>query len=115
MELVVDLSTGGVALRRREELQRFSVQVVAADPGGRPLDALAAALGAHAAGTIGPDGDALVPVDALRRLAGDAADGDGGSIDSDWESAFAGMVDYAVSKGWTAEDGCLRAHVEWGS
>jgi hypothetical protein len=115
MELVVDLSTGGVALRRREEMQRFSVQAIAADSDDESLDALAAVLGTNAAGAIGPDGDVLVPVDAVRRLAGDAAEEDGRLLDPDWESAFAGMVDYAASKGWTAEDGSLRAHVEWGA
>jgi len=114
MELVVDLSTGGVALLGREELQRFSVQAVAVRPGDGALDALAAALGDHDVGTIGPDGDVMVCVGALRRLAGAAAKADGVPLDADWESAFAGMVEYAASKGWTAEDGSLRAHVEWG-
>jgi hypothetical protein len=111
VELVVDLSNGDVALRRREEMQRFSVRAVAVSPGGGALDALAAALGAHDVGTIGPDGDVMVPVDAVRRLARE----DGGSLDATWESAFTGMVDYAASKGWTGEDGSLRVHVEWGS
>jgi hypothetical protein len=117
MELVVDLSTGGVMLREREDLQRFSVQAVPEHPGDGPaegaLGALAAALSVHAVGTVGPDGDVLVPTAALRRLAVDAAREDGTSLAPDWETEFVGMVDYAASKGWTAEDGSLRAHVEW--
>jgi hypothetical protein len=115
MELVIDLSTGGVALRRLQEMQRFSVQAVAVRPGPGSVEVLAAALGAHDVGSMGPNGDVMVPVGALRRLAGDAADEEGVPLDAAWESAFAGMVEYAASKGWTAEDGSLRAHVEWGS
>ncbi|HEX3979616.1 MAG TPA: hypothetical protein VHW93_00235 [Acidimicrobiales bacterium] len=91
------------------------MQVISSGAGGGSLDALAAALGTHAVGTVEPEGDVLVPVDAVRRLAGDAAEKDGGSLDGDWEAAFARMVDHATSKGWTAEDGSLRAHVEWES
>ena len=101
-----------MALRRREEMQRFSVQAMALGPGDGAFDALAAALSAHDVGTMGPDGDVMVPVGAVRRLAGDAARDDGTALDADWELAFADMVEYAASKGWTAEDG-LRAHVEW--
>ena len=119
MELVVDLSTGGIVLREREDLHRFSVQAVPEHPGDGPgegaLCALAAALSVHAVGTVGPDGDVLVPTAVLHRLAGDAARADGTSLDPGWESDFDGMVHYAVTKGWTDGDGSLRAHVEWGA
>ena len=31
----------------------------------------------------------------------------------DWQQSFSGLKDYAASHGWTADDGGLRAHVEW--
>jgi hypothetical protein len=119
MELVVDLSTGGVMLREREDMRRFSVQALPLHPGDGPdagaLGALAAALSVHHAGTVGPDGHVLVPTAAVHRLAADAARGDGTSLDPRWEQEFIGMVEYAATKGWTSDDGALRARVEWGS
>jgi hypothetical protein len=117
MELVVDLSTGDVVLRRHQDLKRFSVQARLVHPGDGPaegaLGALCAALRVHEAGTVGPDGDVLVPTATVRRLAVDAAREKGSSLDPDWESEFSGMIRYAATKGWTSEDGALRAHVEW--
>jgi hypothetical protein len=117
MELVVDLSTGDVVLRQHQDLHRFSVQARLVHPGDGPaegaLGALSAALRVHEVGAVGPDGDVLVPAAAVRRLAVDAAREDGSSLDSDWEAEFSGMVQYAAAKGWTSEDGALRAHVEW--
>jgi hypothetical protein len=118
MELVVDLSTAAVELRAREDMDRFSVLVVPEEPGDGAdrgaLGALAAALSVHDAGTVEPGGDVLVPVTAVKRLAGEAATGEGQLLGSDWESGFDTMLDYASTKGWLA-DGTLRAHVEWGS
>ncbi len=118
MELVVDLSTGGVMLRAQEDLQRFSVHALPLRPGDGPaqgaLGALAAALSVHALGTVGPDGDVSVPTAALRRLALEAAGQAGASLDPEWDTEFSGMVEYAATRGWTSEDGSLRAHVEWG-
>jgi len=118
MELVVDLSTGGVVLRRHEDMERFSVQALPLHPGDGPaegaLGALAAALSVHGVGTVGPDGDVLVPTAAVRRLAVDAAHQHGGGLGPVWETGFCGMVDDAATKGWTSDDGSLRAHVEWG-
>jgi hypothetical protein len=51
---------------------------------------------------------AWVEVDALRRLAGPAAD-------EAWEASLAGMVQFAESKGWTDEQGRLQAHCDWTS
>jgi hypothetical protein len=117
MELVVDLSTGDVVLRQHQDLQRFSVQARLVHPGDGPaegaLGALSAALRVHEVGIVGPDGDVLVPTAAVRRLAGDAAKEHGSSLDPDWEAEFTGMVQYAATKGWTSDDGDLRAHVEW--
>jgi hypothetical protein len=117
MELEIDLSTGGIALRGREDMQRFSVHALGEHPGDGPTDgglgALAAALSVHDAGTVGPDGDVLVPPDVVHRLAVVAARQDGTSLAPEWESEFTDMVAHASTKGWTAEDGALRAHVEW--
>src|ERR1700676_2777767 len=117
MELVVDLSTGDVVLRRHEDMGRFSVQPLPLHPGDGPaegaLGALAAALSVHEVGTVGPDGDVLVPTAVVRRLAIDAAKEDGSSLTAGWETEFTGMVEYATAKGWTSEDGSFRAHVEW--
>lgn len=49
----------------------------------------------------------FVPVDELRRLAGERAE------DAEWQRQLEGMVAYAESKGWVGEDGSIRAHVEW--
>ena len=61
----------------------------------------------EAAGAGGMDGDeALIEVDAVRRLAADLAG-------SAWEEDFAAMLDYAEGKGWIADEGrSIRAHVE---
>jgi len=59
-------------------------------------------------GSVDGDGEAMVRVDAVRRLAGAAVRGK-------WETDFAAMLDYARSKGWLSDDGSsIRAHVEWG-
>lgn len=50
---------------------------------------------------------AYVPVEELRRLAGERAS------DPEWQSQLEGMLAYAESKGWVREDGAVRAHIEW--
>ena len=57
-------------------------------------------------GELTPDDHLLVPVDAIRRYAA-------GRVGETWEDDLAGMVAYAVRKGWTDETGTLiRAHIE---
>jgi hypothetical protein len=52
------------------------------------------------------DEHAWVSVEALRRLAGEAAT-------PQWEESFDGMLGYARSKGWVDDEaGAVRAHVE---
>ena len=59
-------------------------------------------------GKVDGDGEAMVRVDAVRRLAA-------GSVGATWDDDFAAMLDYARSKGWLSDDGAsIRAHVEWG-
>jgi hypothetical protein len=117
MELMVDLSSGTVALLDGNEMEHFSLQVVrqnAMDGSENgALGALAAALSVHDAGTVEPTGDVLVPVAAVRRLAGEAASSQGRTLDSKWETGFAGMLDHAAANGWMDDDGSIRAHVEW--
>jgi len=51
-------------------------------------------------------GHAWVTPQAVRDLAGESAD-------AEWTAGFEAMVGYAVSKGWTDDDGRIRAHTEW--
>jgi hypothetical protein len=117
MELVADLSTGGVVLCNPDDLERFSVQAVLAqsgEPQGEgDLGALAAALSVHDAGTVDPTGHVSIPVAVVRRMAGDAAASDGGPVGPEWESAFAAMLEQAANQGWITDDGSIRAHIEW--
>jgi hypothetical protein len=119
MELVVDLSTAAVSLRDHNGMTRFAVLAIAEQPGdgerNGALGALAAALSVHDAGTVDPDGDVLVPPIALERLAEKAAILEGSALGSDWGGRFTAMLEYAATRGWVADDGSIRAHVEWGS
>jgi hypothetical protein len=58
-------------------------------------------------GELLPDGEhVMVSVDAVRRYAD-------GQVGPGWEDDLAGMVAYAVTKGWADEAGTrIRAHVE---
>ena len=114
MELVVDLRTGALHLRDPDDFGRFAVRVSSGQEGdGAGTDAvgaLAASLSVHDAGRVDHDGDAFVPPEAVRRLAvaSGAATGPG------WEHGFEEMLAYASTRGWIADDGAIRAHVEWG-
>jgi hypothetical protein len=58
-------------------------------------------------GVVDADGGhAMLDADAVRRLAG-ATTGDA------WTVEFDNMVEYARAKGWTDEQGRVRAHLEW--
>jgi hypothetical protein len=107
VQVVVDLDAepSTVVLEEPADCGRFHVAV----RGDGDATALDAALRSQAVGEIdGDDGEALVGVDAVRRLAG-------GSVGEAWEKDFAAMLDYAGSKGWLSDDGgTIRAHVEWG-
>jgi hypothetical protein len=118
MEVVVDLSVGGVLLEHRDDVGRFAVRARRGHPGHGEdqgaLGTLAAALSLHDAGTVDPAGDVLVPPAAVRRLATEAALEEGRLLDPGWEAGFAGMLEYAADKGWIADDGAIRAHLVWG-
>ena len=119
MMVVVDLSTGAVSMRDAEDLKRFAVTAVPVEPGdgeaNGALGAMAAALSVNDVGTVEPSGDALVTVGAVRRLAAQSAAVSGTTLDNRWESDLADMLASAASKGWIADDGSIRAHIEWGS
>lgn len=118
MELIVELSTGDVAVRDCDEMKHFSVRAVPDQPedcaDNGALGALAAALRVHDAGTVDRGGDVLVPVAAVRRLALGAAAEEGRTLGPDWDAGFSAMLEYAGRKGWITEDGAIRSHVEWG-
>jgi hypothetical protein len=102
----VDLEPGSVSLTGADDFTRFHVSVTGR-PDGTRLDAV---LRATATGELddAPDvaTDALVRVDAVRRMAGRG--------DAPWEADFAAMLDFARSKGWLLDDGgSIRAHIEW--
>ncbi|HZQ85220.1 MAG TPA: hypothetical protein VFA83_10300 [Acidimicrobiales bacterium] len=62
--------------------------------------------GLFAVGRLAHRDTAWINADAVRRLAGDAAN-------QQWEEGFAAMLDYAKTKGWLDDAGDIQAHVEW--
>ena len=106
MQVVVDMEAepATVALEDPADCGRFHVTA----RGGGDAGTLDAALRANAVGTVDGDGEAMVSIEAVRRLAT-------GSVSAAWEGEFGAMLDYARSKGWLSDDGAsIRAHVEWG-
>ncbi len=118
MEVVVDLSAGGVSLRHRDDVMRFAVRAIPQHAGEGEdegaLGPLAAALSLHDAGRVDSTGTVFVPPIAVRQLATEAAAGEGRALDPGWEAGFAGMLEYATGQGWVTDDGSIRAHIEWG-
>ncbi len=117
MQLIIDLSSGSVRLGEQEDMGRFSVLVLPSGPedllDSGALGAVAAALSVHDAGTVDPEGHAFVPPDAVRRLARLASGEEGDELGPEWESRFAAMLDRGSAQGWIADDGSIRAHIEW--
>jgi hypothetical protein len=105
MQVVVDMEgeRTTVALSEPADCGRFHVAV----RGRGDAATLDQALRANDVGSVDGDGEAMVRVDAVRRLAG--------AVGETWDDDFAAMLDYARSKGWLSDDGAsIRAHVEWG-
>jgi hypothetical protein len=104
VELTVDFEPASpvVALVEPEDCGRFSVVVR-----GEADDAdLQRVLADSSVGGL-EGGDALVAVEAVRRLAS-------GAVDDGWEEKFTAMLDYARSRNWLTDgDAFIRAHVEW--
>ena len=89
-------------LADRDNFRAFAIMV---DGTPDQLPAVADAL--TGLGAVDADGEhAMLDADAVRRLAG-ATDGDA------WTADFDAMVEYARSKGWTDDQGRVRAHLEW--
>lgn len=120
--VIIDIDLTGdhavTQLLEPEDCKRFHVAARARGTGAPPttaaraardsdVEALGAVLPAHDLGQVLPSGDALIEVDAVRRLAA-------GRVPDGWEEDFAAMVDYARSKGWYDEaHKAIQAHVEW--
>jgi hypothetical protein len=106
MQVVVDMAAtpATVVLSEPADCGRFHVAV----RGRGDAAMLDQALRADGVGSVDGDGEALVHVDAVRRLAA-------GAVGETWDHDFAAMLDYARSKGWLSDDdAAIRAHVEWG-
>ena len=103
--MIIDIDLTGeratIELVEPEDCKRFHVAARGGDP-----EALGAVLPAHDVGRLLPSGDALIEIDAVRRLAA-------GKVSDGWEADFAAMLEYANSKGWLDEQGeAIQAHVE---
>jgi hypothetical protein len=106
VRVVVDIGVAPptVVLEEPADCGRFHVEV----RGTGDAAALDEALRAQTVGALDGDGEALIDVEAVRRLAA-------GSVSDSWEGDFRAMLDYAGSKGWISDDGAsIRAHVERG-
>ena len=104
--MIIDIDlTGGssvVQLVEPEDCKRFHLGVRGGDS-----EALGAALSTQAVGRLLPSGDALIDIDAVRRLAA-------GQVPDSWGRDFDAMIGYAKSKGWLDDTGeAIQAHVEW--
>ena len=103
MIIAVDLTgaTAVVELAEPEDCKHFSVNVSGGDS-----EALRATLAREGIGSLLPSGDVMVDIVAVRRMAE-------GRVPAGWDDDFAGMLEYARSKGWLDETGTsIQAHVE---
>ena len=101
-----------VTLEEPADTKQFHLAVLAGSgaggsgAGGSDIGLVYGALVDAAAGRLEGE-DAWIGVDAVRRMAG-------GRVGPDWDVSFAGMLDYARSKGWLDEAGhAIKAHIEW--
>jgi hypothetical protein len=102
MIITVDLSGPGgvVGLDDPADCKRFHLSA----RGDKDHARLGAALTDSGVGRIEGE-DALIEVDAIRRLAE-------GRVPPAWAGDFDGMLSYAKSKGWLQGD-TIQAHIEW--
>jgi hypothetical protein len=103
--VIIDIDLTGeapaVELAEPEDCKRFHVRVRGGDD-----EALGAALAASGTGRLLPSGDAMIEVQAVRRMAA-------GRVPDGWEGDFAGMLEYAGSRGWLGDaGGAIQAHAE---
>jgi hypothetical protein len=102
MIITVDLSgsEGVVSLDDPGDCKRFHLSA----RGDQDQARLGAALAESGVGRI-EGADALIEVDAIRRLAA-------GRVPPEWSGDFDGMLSYAKTKGWLQGD-AIQAHIEW--
>ena len=87
---------GAVRLLQADDLRRFSIAMPDTDAARMAL-ASVARLDGHDHAWIAPE--------RVRALATRPP--------PDWDAQFAATIGYAASKGWTDEDGALRAHIDY--
>jgi hypothetical protein len=96
------LTASGPELVEPDDCTKFDVVV---DP-ELDTDTVRELLAEYKAGTLADDEKhVFVPPEALRTLAD-------GRTGEDWSSRFGKMLAYAASKGWTSENGDVRAHID---
>jgi hypothetical protein len=98
MEIRIDATTATLA--EPDDFKAFRVVV----KGDLAPDAYAAAVAPF--GRIADADHVFVTVEGLKRLAGERAQ------DPQWNASLDGMLGYAASQGWLADDGAIRAHVD---
>ncbi len=97
---IVDAADATLELAEADDSTSFKVT------GQRPMsDESRAALAGRGVVLSDDDEHAFVEPATIEGLAGD--------VDQRWTDRFAGMVEFAASKGWTDDDGRIRGHCEW--
>jgi hypothetical protein len=108
MILHIDLTVSppNIHLQELDELRKLHVSVLG-DPEVQG-EALERVLQSEDLGYTSGTEHIYLSVDALKQRANWAV------ASADWREDFAAMVDFAKSRGWTADNGeSLQSHVEW--
>lgn len=92
---------GSVSLEEAHDLKRFSIR------GTRPNAAGTRRLADAGLELTADGGHGFVAAHTVREWAA------GFELPDAWPTDFEAMVAYAIAKGWTDEQGRLRAHTEW--
>jgi hypothetical protein len=110
VEMVVDLQRVTVVLAEADDTGRFAVRVASPDEASPHSTAdvhrLGDVLAAAKVGHMAESGEAFIRPEAVRFHAE-------GQVGEGWDERFAGMCDFAASKGWIDPGGSIQAHVEW--
>jgi hypothetical protein len=91
----------GVSLEDADNCNAFHLDARGVDAAG-----VAAALARAGAGRVVGD-DAFIERAAVASMAA------GAGVAADWDQRYEGMLAYAETKGWLADDGAVQAHIEW--
>lgn len=97
--MFIRVDASGVRLLQADDLTRFHVEACGVDE-----SVVATALRDAGVGVVTAD-HAFIDMDALTDLAGEDAT-------PEWREAVAGMIAWAAGKGWTDDQGRVRAHIE---